>query len=107
MFTRHDLDLGQTPVVEHEIKLVPNSQPFHERYHPIPQSMYEKVRKHLQEMLEVGAIRTSSSLWASAVVLGWKWDVKLQFCINLCRLNNMTVKDAYSLPWIQEMLECL
>ena len=27
--------------------------------------------------------------------------------INMCRLNNMTVKDAYSLPKIQEMLQCI
>ena len=33
-------------------------------------------------------------------------DGKLQFCIDLCRLNNMTLKDAYSLPQIQETMEC-
>ena len=74
---RHDLHLGETLVVEHEIKLEPNSWPFHERYHPIPQSMYEEVRQHLQGMLEVGSIRPSLSPWASEVVLLWKRDGKL------------------------------
>ena len=69
MFSLHDLDLGETSVVEHKIKLELNLQPFHERYQWIPQSMFEEVHKHLQEMLEIGAIRLSTSPWASAVVL--------------------------------------
>ena len=43
VFPQHDLDLGDTSVVEHEIKLEPNPQPFHERYRPISQSMFEEV----------------------------------------------------------------
>ena len=74
---------------------------------PDPQSMYEEVRKHLQEMLEVGAITPWLSPWAPAVVLVQKKNGKLQFYINLHRLNNMIEKDAYSLPQIQKMLECL
>ena len=41
------------------------------------------------------------------MVLVWKKDGKLQFCIDLRRLNAQTIKDAYSLPWIEEMLDCL
>ena len=103
----HDLDLGKTSMVEHEINLEPNSWPFCERYQPIPQAMYREVHKHCQEILEVGVIRLSSHLWAFTVALVWKQDGKLWFCIDLCRLNNMTVKDVYSLPWIQETLYCL
>ena len=62
MFSQHDMDLGETLVVEHEIKLEPNSWPFHERYQPILQSMFKEVCKHLQEMLVIRAIRPSSSL---------------------------------------------
>ena len=69
MFSRHHLDMGETSVVEHEIKLGPNLWPFCKRYHPIPQSIYEEVQKHLQEMLEIGVIRPTLSPWASAVVL--------------------------------------
>ena len=31
--------------------------PFKERYWRIPPHMYEEVRKHLKEMLEIGAIK--------------------------------------------------
>ena len=56
-------------------------------------------------MLEVGAIRKSNSPWAGAVVLVRKKDGSLRFCIDLRRLR--MVKDAYSLPWIDETSDCL
>ena len=31
--------------------------------------MYDEVKAHIQEMLDVGTIRPSSSPWASAVIL--------------------------------------
>ena len=58
-------------------------------------------------MLAVGAIRPSNSPLASAVGLVWKKDGKLQFCIDLKKLNSRTIKDAYSLPRIDETLDCL
>ena len=58
-------------------------------------------------MFEVGAIRRSFSPWASAVVLVRKKDGGPRFCINLCKLNNRTVKDGYLLPTIQDTLDCL
>ena len=72
-----------------------------------PPGMYEEVKAHIQEMLNVGAIRPSNSPWSSAVVLVWKKDGKLWFCINLQKLNARTIKDAYSLPRIDETLDCL
>ena len=69
--------------------------------------MYKEVKVHIQEMLDVGAIRPPNSPWASAVVLVWKKDGKLQFCIDLQNLNARTIKDAYSLPRIDETLDCL
>ena len=58
-------------------------------------------------MVEVGAIRRSFSPWASAVVLVRKNGGGLRFCIDLHKLNNRTVKDGYSLPRIEDTLDCL
>ena len=58
-------------------------------------------------MIEVGAIRKSSSPWANVVVLVRKKDGSLRFCIDLHKLNARTIKDAYSLPCIDETLDCL
>ena len=69
--------------------------------------MYNDMRAHIQEMLDIGAIHKSHSPWASTVVLVWKKDGGLRFCIDLRKLNNWTVKDPYLLPQIDKTLDSL
>ena len=106
LFAKGDLDLGRTSQIKHTIKLT-DETPFKERYRRIPPQTYPEVRQHIQEMLEIGAIKHSCSPWASAVVLVRKKDGSLRFCIDLRKLNQRTVKDAYSIPRIEESLDCL
>ena len=49
--------------------------------------MYDDMRAHIQEMLDIGAIHKSHSLLASAVVIVWKKDGGLRFCIYLRKLK--------------------
>ena len=55
LFALNLKELGRTSLVQHEIKLS-NNIPFKKRYRRIPPHQYEEVRKHLQEMLDIGAI---------------------------------------------------
>ena len=55
LFALHLKELGRTSLVQHEIKLN-DKTPFKERYRRIPPHQYEEVQKHLQEMLDIGAI---------------------------------------------------
>ena len=82
LFALNDLELGNTAKVKHKIKLS-NLVPFKDRYRCIPPHEFEEVRNHLQDMLKVGAIRKSVSLWASPVVLVWKKEGSLRSCIDL------------------------
>ena len=106
LFMLNDLELGKTSMVKHEIKLS-NPVPFKDRYRCIPPHEFNEVCSHLWDMLKVGAIRKSVSPWASLVVLVGKKDGSLRFCIDLRKLNSRTNKDAYSLPRIEESLDCL
>ena len=105
-FSKNDLDQGKCNILKHNIQLT-DQQPFKERYRRIPPHLFEEVKQHLQEMVEVGAIRKSFSPWASAVVLVRKKDGGLKLCIDLRKLNNRTIKDGYSLPRIDDTLDCL
>ena len=60
LFALNLRELGKTFLVQHEIRLS-DKTPFKERYRRIPPHQYEEVRKHLQEMLEIGAIHRSTS----------------------------------------------
>ena len=73
----------------------------------IPPYMYNNMRAHIQEMQDISAIHWSHCLWASTVVLVQRKDGGLRFCIDLSKLNNQTVKDAYLLPWIDKTLDIL
>ena len=106
VFTENDMDLGKKSLVKHKINLT-DYMPFKERHQRIPPHQYEEVRKHLQQMLDIGAIHHSQSSWASAVVLVRKKDGSLRFCIDLRKLNVRTICDAYGLPCIDETLDCL
>ena len=76
LFALNLKELGKTSLVQHEIKLS-DKTPFKEWYRRIPPHQYEEVRKHLQEMLDIGAICRSTSPWASPVVLVHKKDGSL------------------------------
>ena len=60
IFTSGPLDLGHTKTVKHEIHL-DNDQPFKEPYRHFPPSLIQEVREHHREMIEIGAIRESST----------------------------------------------
>ena len=105
-FVHSDLDLGKTALIKHKIQLT-DQMPLKEHCRHIPPHMYDDVRAHIQEMLDIGTICKLHTSWASAVVPVWKKDGGLRFCIDLRKLNNRTVKDAYSLSKIDKTLDSL
>ena len=106
IFSNDELDLGTTNLTKHGIKLT-DYTPFKAKYRRIPPHLYEEVRAHLKEMIDLGDINKSQSPWSSPIVLVRKKDGKLRFCIDLRKLNQRTVRDNYSLPRIDHMLELL
>ena len=66
IFSQDDLDLAKTSIVKHPIK-VNDPVPFKEQYRCIPPGTYEEVKVHIQEMLDVGAIRPSNGPWPRAL----------------------------------------
>ena len=97
-------DIGKTDLLKHKIKLT-DETPFKEPYRRIPPGMYEGVRQHVKEMLDVGSIQPSHSPFSSNIVLVRKKDGQLRFCIDHRKLNSRTVKDAYNLPRIDDTID--
>ena len=62
---------------------------------------------HLEKMLKRRVIRPSKSPWASPILLADKKNGKVRFCVDYRRLNELTVKDAYPLPRMEEILSVL
>ena len=106
IFSQGPMDLGHTELVKHSINL-DDDRPFKEPYRSIPPALIQEVREHLKEMLEVGAIRESSSPFSSNVVIVRKKDGTIRFCIDYRKLNARTVTDAYAIPRIDDTLHLL
>ena len=106
VFALESNELGCTSAIEHEIR-IENEEPFKEWFRRIPPPLLEEVCTSLRDMLESGAIHPSQSPWCNAVVLVWKKDITLHFCLDFRRLNAYMKKDSYPLPRIQEAVESM
>ena len=108
LFSLENNEIGHTKAAEHVIKLKdPDTAPFKERFRRILPPQVDEVREHLKLMLDAGAIQLSNSPWCNAVVLVWKRDGSLRFCIDFRILNSLTKKDSHPLPRICETLDSL
>ncbi len=58
-------------------------------------------------MEKEGMITKSSDPWCSPIVLVRKKDGILRFCVDYHKFNDVTLKDAYLLPRIDDILEAL
>ena len=105
-FALSNADLSSTKVVEREIK-VGNSRPIKEPLRRVPFHAAEEIDMHVDDMLRDGVIEPSCSPWAAVVELVRKKDGTTRFCVDYRKLNNLTLKDAYPLPHIDESLDNL
>ncbi|GKD80818.1 putative reverse transcriptase domain-containing protein, partial [Tanacetum coccineum] len=61
----------------------------------------------LQELLEKGFIRPSSSPWGAQVLFVKKKDGSFRVCIDYRELNKLTIKNRYPLPRIDDLFDQL
>lgn len=100
-----DPPLGCVKGVEH--KIVTESEPIKSRYYPVSPVMQKHIDRELQELLELGVIERANSPWASPIVMVRKKDDSYRFCIDYRKLNAVTKKDSYPLPYISSILDRL
>jgi hypothetical protein len=65
------------------------------------------VRREVEEMMQAGVIEHSHSPWSSPVVLVRKKDGGVRFCVDYRKVNDVTEKDVYPLPRIDDVLDQL
>ena len=79
--------------------------PIRRRPYRVPSHQRDKVQQHIETMLKQGVIQPSTSPWADPVVLVQKKDGTDCFCVEYRWLNDITKKDSYPLPRVDDTLE--
>ena len=99
-------DIGRTGAVKHSID-TGDASPIRQQDRRLPIHLRANAANEVQKMLSCGVIEPSSSPWASPVVLVKKKDGSTRFCVDYRKLNQVTVKDSYPLPRIDDSLDAL
>ena len=90
---------------DHTIPLLPGSIPINSKpYHYSPLHKTE-IERQVQELLQAGLIAHSHSPFASPVLLVKKKDGTWRFCVDYRKLNDITIKNRFPMPVIEEILD--
>jgi len=106
VFAKNKRDVGRTGLYRHQVD-TGDARPIKQPPRRFPPAKRQAADEELQRMLDLGIIRPSASPWSSPVVLVEKPDKSLRVCLDYRRLNQVTKKDSYPLPRIDDTLDTL
>ena len=104
LFMKNKSDIGRCKIAKHRIELEPEAIPHREGARRMSPDKAAKANQEVQNLLALGLIQPSYSPWASGIVMVKKKSGELRFCCDFRPLNDVTVKDAFPLPRIDESL---
>ena len=104
LFMKHKADIGKCTIAKHRIELEPEAIPHREGARRMSPDKAAKANQEVRNLLALGLIQPSYSPWASGIVMVKKKTCELRFCCDFRPLNDVTVKDAFPLPRIDESL---
>jgi reverse transcriptase-like protein/integrase-like protein len=109
VFLKQDADkLRPHGPEDHEINLMEGATPpFARNYKPMTAQELQAVKKYLDENLTKGFIRPSSSPAAAPILLVRKPGGGIRVCVDYRALNEITIKNRYPIPRIDETLDRL
>ncbi|GJS16115.1 putative reverse transcriptase domain-containing protein [Tanacetum coccineum] len=99
--------LPPTRQVEFQIDLVPGVASIAQAPYRLAPSKRKELSEQLKELSDKGFIRPSSSPWGAQVLFVKKKDGSFQMCIDYQELNQLTVKNRYPLPRIDDLFDQL
>jgi hypothetical protein len=93
--------------VEFAIELIPGTAPISKRAYRVSEPELVELKKQIDELLEKGYIRPSTSPWVAPVLFVEKKDGTKRMCIDYRALNEVTIKNKYPLPRIEDLFDQL
>jgi hypothetical protein len=93
--------------IKFPIDLVPRTATIAKRPYRMTTPKLMELKEQLSELEQKGYVRPSSSLWAPPALIVEKKDKTQRLCINCRALNEVTVKNKYPLPRIDDLFDQL
>jgi hypothetical protein len=90
---------------EFSIELLPRTAPISKRAYRMDVKNLIELKKQIEELLEKGFIRPSSSSWEAPVLFVNKKDGSRRMCVDYRSLNEVTIKNKYLLPRIEDLFD--
>jgi hypothetical protein len=89
------------------IELKPGTRPIYKTPYRVATPELVELKEHIKKLLEKGFIRPSSSPWGARVIFVPKKDGTQRFCVDYHALNEVTIKNKYPLPRIDDLFDQL
>jgi hypothetical protein len=100
---------GMTPDrdIEFVIELKLGTTPIYKTPYRMTTTKLAELKEHIKELIEKGFIHPSLSLWGAPVIFVLKKDGTQRLCIDYRALNEVTVKNKYTLPRFDDLFDQL
>jgi hypothetical protein len=93
--------------VEFYIDLIPGTAPIAKKPYRMAPTELAELKLQIAELQQKGYIRPSSSPWGAPVLFVTKKDGSMRMCIDYRSLNEVTIKNKYPLPRIDDLFDQL
>jgi hypothetical protein len=89
--------------IEFVIELKPGTTPIYKTPYRMAIPELVELKEHIKELLEKEFIHPSSSPWGTPVIFVPKKDSTQRLCVDYRDLNEVTIKNKYPLPRIDDL----
>jgi hypothetical protein len=89
--------------VEFVIDLLPSTAPISRRPYRMSSDQLQEVKAQIKELMGKGFIHASSSPWGAPIIFVGKKDGTQRMCVDYRSLNDVTIKNKYPLPRIEDL----
>jgi hypothetical protein len=107
VFPEELLGMPRDRDMEFVIDIIPGTSPIAKRPYRIAAPELAELKKQLRELQRSGFIRPSSSPWGAPVLFVEKKDKSLRMCVDYRSLNEVTIKNKYPFPRIDDLFDQL
>jgi hypothetical protein len=91
--------------IEFMIELLPRMPPISKRPYRMPVNELVGLKKQIAKLKSMGFIHPSSSPWGAPMLFVEKKDGTQRMCVDYRSLNEVTIKNKYPLPRIEDLFD--